>query len=690
MIELSQLPDLLRRHLIWLIVTPLVFMMLAVAYVSLKTPVYRASAELLIEPEGLPIVTVGSQSGGTGSALQRVDIDSQAYVILSSAVLNDVANKLDLDNDPALTRPGGLRSKLTRSAPAALSESEKRAAVVSALRDNLQVNRMSRSQVFEVRASHPRAVRAAEIANEVVNSYISEFHSARANALEQAGSSLGKQAAELRKRVEETETAVEVYKTKKGLISTGSGGLVVDQQIQALNGQIAQASADLEKAKAAYLLAEPLTTSDVGSGGLPQAANYSVLNTLRLQYSRIARQEAESATTLGANHPALRELRSQLSNTQKQISAELQRVKRTLKSDFEGAKDTLNALQQQSKALQSENSTQGKALVELRQLQSEAEASRAVYEAFLKRATALEQQTDFDSNGTRVLSEAQVPSSPSGPSKLMVLIAAGAFGFAAAAGGIVGLAMLRGQVTSEREIVARTGVPVLSLIPRLGQSGSGHLDRLVPGFLRHAANDETHLELALTRIAYALRQAFADQRPATILVLSSSGAGNTITLSRRLAMHLHEMGEDVLFASNPGSDPAASGNRLPGRTKSRRPSAAERLSQAAEVAGSLSQRPMHQEVSGDGLSRFLSVERVDEYRKYAGHDTLAAADEDFLIIDCGAADANPILPVLLRHCHGILLVSEIGETSFGDLDRTIAYLQPWQDRVIGNVILAAA
>jgi succinoglycan biosynthesis transport protein ExoP len=690
MIELTQLPDLLRRHLLWLIVTPLVFMMLAVGYVTLKTPVYRAGAELLIEPEGLPIVTVGTQNGGPGSTLQRVDIDSQVYVILSSAILNDVANKLDLDNDPALTRPGGLRSLLSRGAPASLSEGEKRAAVVSALRDNLQVNRMSRSQVFEVRASHPDPVRAAEIANEVVNSYISEFHVARSNALEQAGSSLGRQAAELRKRVQETETAVEVYKAKKGLISTGTGGLVVDQQIQALNSQIAQASADLEKAKAAYLLAEPLTTSDVGSGGVPQAANYSVLNTLRLQYSRTAQQEAEAATTLGANHPTLRELRSQLSNTQKQISAELQRVKRTLKSDFEQAKDTLSALQQQSKALQSQNSTQGKALVELRQLQSEAEASRSVYEAFLKRATALEQQTDFDSNGTRVLSEAQVPSSPSGPSKLMVLVAAGAFGFAAAAGGIVGLAMLRGQVTSEREIVARTGIPALSLIPRLGPSGSGHLDRLFPGFLRQAANDEVHQELALTRVAYALRQTFADQRPATILVLSSSGTANTVTLSRRLAMHLHDMGDDVLFASNPGIGPAAPGNRLPSRERPRNRSAAERLSKVAEIAGSAGQLPSNRTGDGEGLSRYLSVERVDDSRKYAGQDTLAAADEDFLIIDCGAAASNPILPVLLRHCHGILLVSEIGETSFGDLDRTLAYLQPWQDRVIGNVILSAA
>lgn len=695
MIEISQLPGLLRRHLVWLIVTPAVFMALALVYVVLKTPVYRSTAVLLVEPQGLQIQTVQQNGTGPAPAIQTLQIDSQAYVILSAAVLNDVADKLNLDDNPIFNQTGLLSGLLGKSATMQ-SQTEKRAAIIVALREMIQVTRLSGSFVFQIRASTPSPSLAAQIANETANSYIAQTRLSRSETLARAGSSFSKQASELRARLDKAETAVETYKAKHGLISTGSGGLVVDQQIQALNTQIAQAKLELEKAKTAYLLAEPMTAADVEGGLIPQTGESTVLSTLRLQHSRIAQQRAEAATTLGANHPKLKELSSQLANTQLQIQNELQRLKKALKNTYEQAKGTLSALEQQSQALQSENSVQGKALIELRQLQSEADASRAIYEAFLQRSKELEEQPKIDTDGSQVLSEAQVPTAPSGPRKIIVLVAAGAFGFAVAAAVIVGLALLRGQVTSERELATRTGFPVLSLMPSDHPSSLDGLANLVPWFARRAANDQAERTLALTRVAYSLRQTFENDRPITILVLSADSDLDIGSLTRQIALQLYEMGECVLLAHGSRSRHEARKSkpqtfRKVGK-KGKRNSKVELLSQVAASIGDHGPGGRLANAAQDGsrLSSYLSVERIDAHRNYASYASMAEGAEDFLIIDCGPASDSPILPVLLKHCDGIVLVSEIGETNFRDLDRTLAYLEPWHDRVIGNVVLSSA
>lgn len=684
MIDIADIPGLLRRKLAWLVLGPLVAIPLALVFVALKTPAYEASTELLVEAEGLQILATRPLSGVPTQSIQAPDLDSQAYILLSAAVLNDVADKLDLDNDPELHRPR-LLARLLGSAPSGhKSATEKRAATIGALRERVDAERLDQSFVFEITATHPNAEMAAAIANETANSYIAQSSQDRSDALSRVSTSLSKQASALRTRVEAAEAAVESYKAREGLISTGDAGLVVDQQLESLNSQITQAQVDLERAKATYDLVAPLTPADVEAGGIPQTAQTSVLNSLRVQYARIARQEAEAATTLGANHPTLLEVRSQLANTERQIGSELQRIKRTLKSQYDQAETTLSALNAQSRALQSENSAQGKALVELRQLQSEAEASRAVYEAFLKRARELEDQPEFDTNGSRVLSQAAVPAKPTGPSNLVVILAAGIFGLAVPAGLAVASAIFGGQITSERDLVRRTGVPIISLLPAAPALQSPVTGSLANRLSGRGQSVDARISFALTRIAFALQQAYGDQSRANILVLSTGPTFNATGLSRQIAAHLHDLGENVLFARTNDTNPATIPLGLPDKRAPKTAPGIGILTDHAERAAAATPRPTN------SLAQYVSFEQLDTHADNAGGGALLSSNQDFLLVDGGTADHSPVLPVLLKHCDGILLISAVGKTRIGDLNRTLAYLQPWQDRVIGNVVLDAA
>eukprot|EP00873_Tetraselmis_striata_P026158 jgi/Tetstr1/446422/TSEL_033964.t1 len=629
MIDIYQIPGILRKRIGWLFVLPAVMTTLALGFLALKTPQYSASAELLIEPRGLQIVGNDILARDNGDALQRLAVDSQTYVILSQAVLEDVVERLDLTDDPAITKlpGGGLLSRLLGRGAPTPTEEDIRAAAIAGLKDRLQAVRVEKAFVINIIMRHPDRFAAAAIANEAARAYLDEARRSRADATLRASVALQEQAADLKTRVEAAEAAVETFRAENGLISTGQRGLVVDQQLQDINTQLTQARVDLERAKSNADLLKTLTVTDIEAGGLPANLQTTTLGSLRVQFARIAEREAQAATTLGANHPQLRELRSQLDNTRRLIADELSR---------------------------------SRSQIRLRQLENEASSLGAVYNSFLSRANELQEQQEIDTSNSRIISRAVAPLKSNGPSGLIVLAAAAVFGFALAAAGSVGWEMINGKLGSDRELVERTGVP---LIARLSAPGSGkgtaRLARFMPG--ETSATRTSERQLAVARVAYALRHAFAEERPANILVVSAGEEAALSPLVRAIASGLYDMGEEVLLARTDANAALSAPRREmlttrePKRTRlSSRRRAGPALQEDGFAPAALR--------AGAAASPF-TVERLDGHAHVPGDDQIGAGEDEFLLIDGGSALSNPYLPVLLGQSDAILLVTHLGQTS---------------------------
>lgn len=677
MVEVSDIPAILARKLRWLVLVPALFVALALAYALVRTPLYSGAAELLVEPPSLQILGKDFSGREGASPLESFDVDSQAYVVMSNPVLTQVVEKLDLQNDPALSGPG-LKQRLLPFLFASASSEPDLTTVVEALRKTLQVSRVERTFVFKIIATHPNRIKAAEIANVTAQAYLDETRKARSEGMQRTSQSLQSQADQLRRQVEQAEAAVERYRADNGLIATTQRGLVEDQQLQELNTQLTQARVDLEKAKNTFDLVRGLSAADVEAGGVPVDVNNTVLSSLRVQYATLAEREARASTTLGTNHPQMRELAAQMQNTRRMISDELSRIQRNIRSDYERAQANLSGLEARIGQLKVANSDQAKAQIELRQLEADADTKRGVFQLFMKRAQELSEQQDVEATNSRILSAAQPPLAPGGPSALILVAAAAIFGIVLSAGVVVGLEILSGRLNSERELVDWTGAPVLTNLS-LQTGGSsrrglfGRTKEAAPGALSGDA------EMGLTRVAYALRYALGEDLPANILVLKTTNAVETLAITRGIASSLYDMNEEVLLAQAlPQTTRAQDERQISGRRRE------EHKGRGLDPRGARNAAAPH------ALSRYVSVERVDERRKYAGTALFTEEGQDFLLIDCGSTESNPILPVLLKNCDAIVLVSQIGVTRMADLDRTLSYLQPWQERVIGNVVLQAA
>ncbi|MEH0071214.1 GumC family protein [Pannonibacter sp. Pt2-lr] len=466
MVEVSDIPAILARRLRWIILVPALLTGLAVLFALTRAPAYTAAAELLVEPPSLQILGREFSGREGASPLEGFDVDSQAFVLMSTPVLDRVVTSLELENDPAFSGKG-LRQTLLPFLFSAPDPAGRRMAVIEALRQRLQVQRIEKTFIFQIAATHPNRDRAADIANATAAAYLEEAAKARSEGFQRTSQSLKVQADQLQEQVQQAEAAVEKYRADNGLISTTQGGLVVNQQLQDLNTQLTQARVDLEKAKNTFELIRRLSPSDIEAGAIPVDVANTVLSSLRVQYASLAEQEARASTTLGANHPQMREIAAQMQNTRRQISDELSRVQRNIRSDFERAQANLNGLEARIDQLKSANSTQSQAQIELRQLEAEADTRRGVYQLFMKRAQELAEQQNVTATNSRILSAAQPPLSANGPSSMIIIAAAAIFGLAAAAGGAVAAEIVSGRLNSERDLVDWTGAPVLTNLPVL-------------------------------------------------------------------------------------------------------------------------------------------------------------------------------------------------------------------------------
>ena len=111
------------------------------------------------------------------------------------------------------------------------------------------------------------------------------------------------------------------------------------------------------------------------------------------------------------------------------------------------------------KQLEGEMLTEGQAAVKLQELRRDADANRTIYEQFLARYNATNQQRLLQASQTKVASAATLPTRPTRPPMSLLLAALAILSLIGGAGGVAGLDAYRGRKIGSAEADA-TAVPV--------------------------------------------------------------------------------------------------------------------------------------------------------------------------------------------------------------------------------------
>ncbi len=299
------------------------------------------------------------------------------------------------------------------------------------------MKRAERTYVVDVSVTSKDPDKAARLANAIAQAYLAEQTDVRSDAARQISQSLSARLNELKDRVREAEDRVETFKARNNIVGA-NGQLVNEQQLSELNNQLGVAHARTAAAEARLDQVEQVQLSKEDTGAFPEAVQSQTITVLRSQYAEVMRREAEQMTSLGQRHPAVIEIQAEAARLHKMIEDEVHRLALSARSEYESARANEAALAANLETLKNRAVTTNEAMVTLRELERDVQASRAVYESFLVRARETGEQERLDTKNIRVISRAEPPQGRSfPPSNFLLAVGALLIGVGAGSGIVI-------------------------------------------------------------------------------------------------------------------------------------------------------------------------------------------------------------------------------------------------------------
>lgn len=476
------------KYLILAIV--LLLLIPTILYLQQLTPLYTATAEVLIE-SGESGDTLLDRSNPYRARLNEVTIMTESEVLTSTPLAWQVIQKLGLENDPEYNlrlrkpsafgmfvadllalewvpeewRPARPVPTVPELSPEARDKIEK-ARIVKRFLGLVNVRASRRSHVISVAATSESREKAARIANMVVEFYILDRLEAGFQETRRVTGWLSERLEGLRRDVAIAEAAVEQYRMTNNLRrNSDRAGTISEQQLSEINSRLVIARADLAQRQARLEQVRSLVRQRGSVETSSDALQSQLIQRLREQEVTLIREMSDAAKTFGDRHPRLISLRADLNELRAKIALEVEKIGTSIANELEVAAAGVRTLERELSSLRRTTDSAGEAEIRLRELERDAETGRELYQSFLARFKRDAQQDRIQRANARLLSPAEIPLGPSSPRSTLIVAAVLLIGFAAGIALVFLLDHLDNAVRSTHEAEDITGLPVFASVP---------------------------------------------------------------------------------------------------------------------------------------------------------------------------------------------------------------------------------
>jgi len=405
-------------------VTAVVFMVLQV-----MSPRYRSEARILIRAGDAVLTGPSSTNSQPQASFDDPDIASQVQLLQSRTIARKIVDAFDLKARAEFD--GTLNPSPVDQMLETLGLSEGGRAVTAEDRvlesyfDKLKVFQAERARVIVVQFWSTDPELAAAISNKIADEYLALQEAMKRGANPDELDRLKPELKALRNSVMQAESAVAEFRESSDLLQGRDNDTLATQELSELSTELGRVRAQLSQSQAnAASVRQALE-----SGSLDAASSVlqsALIQRLRERQVALDTQMSELLTTLLPGHPRIQRVKSQLATLTTQIRAEAGKIEESLQREAEVARNRENDLIQQRNVLKSEAGRVGKAQVELRALEREADAQRQLLNAYLVRFKEAQarQNREFLPADAYVFARAQEQSKAYFPKKVPILAAA--------------------------------------------------------------------------------------------------------------------------------------------------------------------------------------------------------------------------------------------------------------------------
>ena len=433
---------------------------------------YTSTSSIMLDPRSYN--DIPNEQVVSDLPADTTQMDTEVEVLKSTALASAVITDLQLDKDPEFNpelqpKKNTVQSPITTAQQSQVAQRYKQQQILNRVLGGISVKRQGLTRIINVSYTSLSPEKSSKILDYWLRAYLQQQVSAKISGTQKANELVGQRLNELRMQVEQADAQLQNYKIANGLLSTDGKGLA-EQEISNYSQQVAQAKADVAQAQAKLDTAKQQLRRGSLGDDVGEALNSPVIQNLRRLRAEVSKDYAELDSRYGPRHPEILKTKQQLADIDNQIRSEIGRIVSNLSAQVAVQQQRLSSLENSLNGTKNTLKANNLASVGLKELETNAESVRAVYQSYLdkyKETAAAEGNAKPDA---RVVSPPNLPIKPSEPKVMLTIALALVVGLLSAILTIIIRRLLNSGITYGEEIESQLNTAHIASIPSVNST----------------------------------------------------------------------------------------------------------------------------------------------------------------------------------------------------------------------------
>jgi succinoglycan biosynthesis transport protein ExoP len=515
--------------------------LLTTLVVFAMTPIYRASATLLIESQAANVVSIEEVYGIDTHNLEY--LATQIEIMGGRRIAETVVDGLRLIEQPEFRlehQPPLIDLDWRSWLPfgmqkiASPSQQNERERAVDAYLGNLSIAPVRMTQLVHVQFDSADPQLAARVADAHAKAYIASTLEARADATKSATEWMATRVESLRKELQASEASLQAYREQEQIVDVTGLKALPGAEISNLSSRLLEVRQTRASAEIAYLQVTPAAGQRENLLGVPALLADEGMRRAQAAQATAQQAVAELEKRYGPSHPKMIAAQSQLAQATQNLNNQARSVTEGIRKRYEAAKSEEAAIVAALNRAGQQYQQVGRKESKLESLQRAVDTNRQVYDLFFKRLSETSATGDLATARARIVEPAEVPRLPAKPGKLKIVSIAVVLTLLFGVGVAFLLASLDNTVKSSRDVEEKLKRPLLGIVPLLRKQALRAASTI--GKSDETRETDPRFAEAMRTIRTAISLDNIDKPHKIILVTSSVGSEGKSLLALNLAL----------------------------------------------------------------------------------------------------------------------------------------------------------
>lgn len=577
-LELLKLWRIIWAQRVGIVASVFVVGALAAGVAATIKPSYSASATVLVEDKPNKVVSFDPATSATDKNTQF--LDTQVELLHSRALAQEVVQKLNLTSDPefdprqssamrthvfsafnAVGLGGVATSVFGEKKP--YTEDQLLELVTNRFLDHVSVQSVGKTQLIKVQVNLTDPEKAAQAANALIASYVSQQQSLVLGTSVTATSWMNGRLTELGEQLKASEARLQAYRESEHLVDVKGVSTISAAELSLSSERMVDARRERAAAQAQYQQVESMR-----AGGwerlltVPAVLSDPLVQQFKSDQAKARSKVDELSSRYGPRYPAMASAQTELAAATASLRGQIEQVVSGIERNYQLASANEGALNASVNTNKSQIQDISRKEFKLNDLQRDVDTNRALYDTFFTRLKETTATADINTGNTRMVDQAIRPIAPVAPRKSLIIGLAAALALFVSSLIVLGREAMKNTFKSAAHAEGLLRLPVLGIVPLVKSRNRQPL--------AHLFTDDKHRRFSeairTIRTGFMLNNVLEQDGKIVAITSSVPGEGKT-TVSINLAFALGQIERVLLIDGDLRRSTLARAFNFPAGTK---------------------------------------------------------------------------------------------------------------------------